>query len=50
VLPECFSIQTLAATNSKDSWDSYVHAFGHGVDDAALAKLVAIFSTLRQKD
>lgn len=45
-----FSIHTLALTNSKDGWDAYVHAFGHGVDDEALIKIVSIFSTLKKPD
>lgn len=45
-----FSIQAIGATNTKDGWDTYVHAFGHGVDDEALNKLLAIFSTLRTKE
>jgi len=45
-----FSFQTIVATNSPERWDSYIHAFGHGVDDDALTKMVTIFSTLKRKD
>ncbi|SHG64231.1 hypothetical protein SAMN04488109_1203 [Chryseolinea serpens] len=45
-----FSSQAIGATNTKDGWDTYVHAFGHGADDEALHKLVTIFATLRKKE
>ena len=44
-----FSAQTIIDSKSDEGWNDKIHAFGHGRSKEDLEKLLAIYSTLRQK-
>ena len=46
---EEYSIQTIVASDSDEGWNAKVHAFGHAKSETGIAKVLAIYRTLRKK-